>query len=112
MSNIASDGPVAHLVEPMRARETDRVLRVLDGRLATSPYLAADQHGAADVMTWPWINAAASKLGVTLDPYPSFVRWRDDVASRPAVQRGLLVPDLAETRGRRLNAAFDQTFST
>ena len=77
-------------------RETGRVLGVLDGRLAASRYLAGAFYGAADVMTWPWINAAAAKLGVGLDPYPSLVRWRDEIGSRPAVRRGLLVPDLTD----------------
>jgi GST-like protein len=47
-------------------------------------------------MTWPWIHAAATKLGVRLDPYPNLARWHDRVGSRPAVQRGVLVPDLAQ----------------
>jgi GST-like protein len=77
-------------------RETDRVLRVLDGHLAQHPYLVADRYGVADVMTWPWIHAARSKLGVALDPYPGLARWHGEIGSRPAVQRGLLVPSLAE----------------
>ena len=77
-------------------RETDRLLRVLDGRLAKTRYLVGDLYGAADVMTWPWIEAARSKLGVRLDSHPKLARWHGEVGSRPAVQRGLLVPDLAE----------------
>jgi len=77
-------------------RETSRVLRVLDGQLGTSRYLVAGRYGAADVMTWPWIHAAAAKLGVALDPYPNLARWYDQVGSRPAVQRGVRVPDLAQ----------------
>lgn len=79
-------------------RETDRVLRVLDGRLAASRYLVGDRYGAADVMTWPWISAAATRLGVLLDAYPNLARWRDEIGSRPAVRRGLLVPDLTGHR--------------
>jgi GSH-dependent disulfide-bond oxidoreductase len=77
-------------------RETSRVLRVLDSQLAAGRYLVGSQYGAADVMTWPWIHAATAKLGVALDSYPNLSRWRDDVASRPAVQRGVLVPNLAQ----------------
>ncbi|HEX6013064.1 MAG TPA: glutathione binding-like protein, partial [Geminicoccaceae bacterium] len=77
-------------------RETDRVLRVLDGHLEVSPYLVGDVYGAADVMTWPWIHAATSKLGVVLDPYPNLCRWLGEIGSRPAVQRGLRVPVLDE----------------
>jgi GSH-dependent disulfide-bond oxidoreductase len=60
-------------------RETGRVLRVLDSQLGASRYLAGGRYGAADVMTWPWIRAAAAKLGVALDPYPNLARWHDQV---------------------------------
>ena len=77
-------------------RETSRVLRVLESQLAAGRYLVGSQYGAADVMTWPWIHAATAKLGIALDSYPNLSRWRDDVGSRPAVQRGVLVPNLAQ----------------
>lgn len=86
---------IAYVIDRF-GRETDRILRLLDGRLSASRYLAGDQYGAADVMTWPWIHAAATKLNVRLDPCPNLVRWLDEIASRPAVQRGLLVPVLAD----------------
>lgn len=55
-----------------------------------------DVYGVADVMTWPWIHAATSKLGVVLDPYPNLCRWLGEIGSRPAVQRGLRIPVLDE----------------
>jgi GST-like protein len=76
-------------------REAGRVLDVLDGRLARHAHLAGDGYGIADVMTWPWINAAVIKLGLTLDATPHLARWFETVGGRPAVQRGLAVPDLA-----------------
>lgn len=77
-------------------RETARVLRVLDGQLGSKPYLIGDLFGIADVMTWPWINAAVSKLGVDITPYPNLARWFAETGERPAVQRGLRVPALDE----------------
>lgn len=73
-------------------RETARILRVLDGQLEPRPYLVGDLFGVADVMTWPWINAAVSKLDVDLGQYPNVARWFAEIAARPAVQRGLRVP--------------------
>ncbi|MGB3388761.1 MAG: glutathione S-transferase N-terminal domain-containing protein [Pseudaminobacter sp.] len=73
-------------------RETARILRVLDGQLEPRPYLVSDLFGVADVMTWPWINAAVSKLDVDLGQYPNVARWFAEIAARPAVQRGLRVP--------------------
>ena len=80
------------------AREGDRVLRVLDGELATRPYLVEGGYGIADVMTWPWIRAAATKLDIALDRYSSLARWYAVIAERPAVRRGLAVPDLTARR--------------
>lgn len=77
-------------------RETTRVMRVLDGQLGSKPYLVGDLFGIADVMTWPWINAAVTKLGVDITPYPNLARWFADIDARPAVQRGLRVPALDE----------------
>jgi GST-like protein len=73
--------------------ETARILRVLDRELGARPYLVGDRYGIADVMTWPWINALP-KLGVTVDAHPHVRRWHAEIATRPAVQRGLAVPVL------------------
>ncbi len=77
-------------------KETRRVLQVLNTHLGASAYLASDRYGTADVMTWPWIHAAAFKLGMDFGPYPNLARWHGDIGVRPAVQRGLLVPVLPE----------------
>ena len=77
-------------------RETARILRVLDGELALRPYLVGASYGIADIMVWPWINALP-KLGVTLADTPHLERWHETIAARPAVQRGLAVPALAQT---------------
>jgi GST-like protein len=76
-------------------REATRVLRVLDGRLSRHAYLTGTRYGIADVMTWPWINVAEPKLGLDFRPYPSLRRWFGEIAGRPAVRRGLAVPDLS-----------------
>jgi GSH-dependent disulfide-bond oxidoreductase len=76
-------------------RETARILHVLDGELAAKPYLVGAHYGIADVMTWPWIDALP-KLGLALDATPHLRRWHAEIATRPAVQRGLAVPILRE----------------
>jgi GST-like protein len=75
-------------------KETARVFRVLDGELARRPYLVGETYGIADVMTWPWIHAAVTKLGLSLEGTPSLSAWYGAVAARPAVIRGLAVPML------------------
>lgn len=76
-------------------REGRRVFGVLDGALADREHLVGPEYGIADVMTWPWVNAAVGKLGFALDPYRNLARWFAAVGGRPAVQRGLLVPVLS-----------------
>ncbi len=74
--------------------ETDRILGVLDTRLAQSEHLGGAQYGLADIMTWPWIDGAARRLGKSLDSRPNLARWVAAVAGRPAVQAGMKVPEL------------------
>jgi len=74
-------------------RESHRVLGVLDRRLAQRAHLVGD-YGIADVMTWPWIHAAVTKIGLTIDAFPQLSRWYADIARRPAVRRGIAVPHL------------------
>jgi GST-like protein len=52
----------------------------------------------ADIITFPWIRTAsqtgvrfAERGSIDLAEYPSVKRWHDEIAARPAVQRGLAV---------------------
>ena len=66
-------------------REAQRLLGVLDRRLAGREYIAGD-YGIADMACHPWINAY-SKAPIDLEPFPDLRRWHAVVAARPAVQR-------------------------
>jgi GSH-dependent disulfide-bond oxidoreductase len=76
------------------AMETKRQLDVLDRRLSESPYLAGEQYTVADIAVWPWYGALAKGLlyeageFLQVQQYTHVQRWADQVASRPAVQRG------------------------
>lgn len=77
--------------------ETKRLLDVLDKRLAETPYLGGAEYSIADMATWPWFGGlidnsiynAAEFLGV--ERYTHVKRWADEIAARPAVQRGVVV---------------------
>ena len=80
-----------------------RLSRVLNHRLEEAPYLAGDEYSMADIITFPWIRTAADSSPrftgrgtLDLNDYPAVKRWYDEIAARPAVQRGLAV--LAEGR--------------
>ena len=75
--------------------EVARLHRVLDKRLAESPYLAGDACSIADIATFPWIRNPARR-NVDLGQYPHVQRWHDRMAARPAVIRGVAI--LAENQ--------------
>jgi GST-like protein len=74
--------------------ETKRQLDVLDRLLAERRFVAGDEYTIADMAIWPWygglvlgeLYGAAEFLSV--HKYQQIRRWADEVAARPAVQRG------------------------
>ena len=82
-------------IERFRA-EADRLLGVMERRLAASPFLGGEEYGIADMASYPWaVNAGGSLrefLGDSLAAKPALRRWLDTVGARPGVQRGMAVP--------------------
>ena len=79
------------------AMEVKRQLDVLDRRLADAEYLAGDQYTIADMAVWPWYGGMAKGLlygggeFLQVQDYKHLNRWTDQIAARPAVQRGRMV---------------------
>jgi GSH-dependent disulfide-bond oxidoreductase len=69
-------------------KETERLLGVLDQRLAQAPYLAGD-FSIADIMNMTWARATRTFLGMDLGGYPNLTRWLAELEARPAFQRAL-----------------------
>jgi len=79
------------------AMEVKRQLDVLDRLLAGRRYLAGDEYSLADMATWPWYGAlvkgqlyGAGEF-LSVQEYTNVIRWADEIAARPAVQRGRMV---------------------
>lgn len=70
--------------------EAKRLYGVLDKRLESSPYLAGDEYTVADIASFPWIRSW-ERQGIDWADYPHAKRWFDEIAARPAVQRGVAV---------------------
>lgn len=76
------------------AMEVKRQLDVLDRNLASRPYLAGDHYTIADMATWPWYGILVTsgiydaREFLDVASYQHVVRWAEDIARRPAVQRG------------------------
>ncbi|UVM51985.1 glutathione S-transferase N-terminal domain-containing protein [Pseudomonas sp. B21-015] len=71
--------------------ETRRLYEVLDTRLQAVEFLAGE-YSIADIATFPWIRGH-DWSGVSVDGLPALQRWIATLEARPAVQRGLLVPE-------------------
>ena len=70
--------------------ETRRLYEVLDGRLGQVDYLGGE-YSIADIATYPWVRIH-DWAGVSVEGLTHLQRWLHAVGERPAVQRGLLVP--------------------
>lgn len=74
--------------------ESRRLLEVLDTRLRGRDYLA-DNYSIADIANFCWARSHAWS-GVSIDGLDHLRGWLDRIDSRPAVQRGLNVPETVE----------------
>ena len=76
------------------AMEVKRQMDVLDKRLAEHAFIAGSDYTIADMAIWPWYGALAKgqlyEAGEFLQvhTYTHVLRWAEQIAQRPAVQRG------------------------
>ncbi len=77
-------------------KESKRLLGVLEARLAGRDWLVGDAFSIADIATLGWVRNLVNNYGAgELVDYASFTQvqaWLARCLERPAVQRGLLVP--------------------
>ena len=73
------------------SEKAQRFYTVLDTRLSEVEYLAG-AYSIADMATLPWA-ARHPWQGISLPDYPNVKRWYDALAERPAVNRGMEVPE-------------------
>ncbi len=79
-----------YATERFRAK-AQRLYTVLDKRLSEVDYVAGD-YSIADMAILPWA-ARHPWQGIALPDYPNVKRWYDALAERPAVNRGMEVPE-------------------
>lgn len=70
--------------------ETRRLYEVLDRRLADRAFICG-AISIADIATWPWVRGHKWPR-VSLDGLNHLARWNEEMAARPACQRGIAVP--------------------
>lgn len=77
-------------------KEKNRLYQVLDKRLGEAEYLAAGEYTIADIATYPWVQAAwgpfTGMMPDKVGELGNVHRWLDTMAARPAVAKGMAVP--------------------
>ncbi|KAI1211300.1 glutathione S-transferase [Annulohypoxylon truncatum] len=74
--------------------ESERLYGILDKRLEGRDYIVGPGRGKysiADMNLFGWANIALLS-GVELDRFPNIKKWLDRIHERPAVKKGLAVP--------------------
>jgi len=75
--------------------EAKRLYGVMDKQLSKHRYIAGDEYTIADIACFPWTRSWKNQ-GIDWEDFPNAKRWHDEIAARPAVQRGVQV--LADLR--------------
>ena len=82
----------APYAEERYSTEARRLYGVLDRRLAeTGGYLSGGSYSIADMACWPWISRFEWQE-IDMSAFANVKRWYEDIAARPAVQKGYHVP--------------------
>lgn len=95
------------------AMEVKRQLDVLDQRLAKHRFIAGDDYTIADMAIWPWYGALVNNKVyeaaefLQTHTYRHVIRWTEDIAQRPAAQRGRMVNRVWGEPGEQLRERHD-----
>ncbi len=86
---------VSAYAEERYTKEMNRLYGVLDDRLDGRDYIV-DEFSIVDCAVFPWI-ARWDRQEQDLSRFANVKRWYLEMADRPAVQRGYIVPDESQT---------------
>jgi glutathione S-transferase len=75
-------------------RLTEDAFSVLDAHLARQPYLAGDTYSIADIAHFGWTHIAGI-IHFDFSRHRHLSAWHERVAQRPAVRRGVSLPEPA-----------------
>jgi glutathione S-transferase len=75
-------------------KEVNRILAVLEARLQGHSYFVDNEYTIADIAMLPWIRmAVVHPIGQMLALKPNLKAWWERVSTRPAVIKGLSIPE-------------------
>ena len=78
--------------ETRYSKEARRLYGVMDKKLSNCQFIAGNDYSIADISIWPW-TARFDWQEIDLNEFPNVTRWYKEISSRPAVQKGWLVPE-------------------
>ena len=87
-------------------RECRRIYELLNELLAQREFLAGG-YSIADMATYPWI-AIHEWTGIDIEGLDNLQRWLMEIAARPAVQRGMAVPEKIEMTADMVESVAEQ----
>jgi GSH-dependent disulfide-bond oxidoreductase len=70
--------------------EAKRLYGVMNRQLARHKYIAGPEYSIADIAIFPWLRSWKNQ-GIHWNDHPHLKGWFDEIAARPAVQRGVEV---------------------
>ncbi|HEX7674692.1 MAG TPA: glutathione S-transferase N-terminal domain-containing protein [Bdellovibrio sp.] len=70
-------------------KESQRLVTVLNSQLTKHQFVAGDSYTIADMTTYTWVSAFATKKPEWFDSAPAIRRWLDAVGNRPAVKKAM-----------------------
>ena len=94
--------------------EAKRQLDVLNRRLADHEFIAGSDYSIADIAIWPWYGGIAlghsykgADVFLAVHEYDHVIRWANQLADRPAVQRGRIVNKMTGDPSEQLHERHD-----
>ena len=90
-------------------KESRRLFEVLNSRLGESEWLAGSDYSIADIANYCWVRIHAWS-GVSTDGLDHLQRWLNTIGERPAVQKGVAVPQpiVAQGNGEGTKRAIEE----
>jgi GST-like protein len=73
--------------------EVSRLLAVIDQILSDGRLYLAGEYSIGDIMHYPWLQPLLWLKAPPLLEHPRVVAWLERIGERPAVQRGMRVPE-------------------
>jgi GST-like protein len=83
--NVYAPEKIAYAIDRY-TKEAERLLGVLDKRLAGRDFIAGGEYTIADIAIYPWISPYAA-APLDLAPFANVRRWQAAISARPATKR-------------------------